>query len=97
MLLVSSGVARKIFPFWGGYAMSKAALEMIGLTYAANANGTNVKVNLLDPGALRSIMRAKAMPGEDPSTLKRPRRHCALIVELLSPSCQKQGELVNFQ
>ena len=96
-LFVTSGAARKATPFWGGYAMSKAALECLALTYAAECSGTNVKVNLVNPGAMRTLMRAKAMPGEDPSSLKRPEELAPLIVELLSPDNQKNGELVDFQ
>jgi NAD(P)-dependent dehydrogenase (short-subunit alcohol dehydrogenase family) len=96
-LLVTSGAARKHTPFWGGYAMSKAALEMLTLTYAAELSGSTVKANLLNPGPLRTLMRARAMPGEDPSTLKRPEEVTPLILELLSPACEKNGELVTFQ
>jgi NAD(P)-dependent dehydrogenase (short-subunit alcohol dehydrogenase family) len=96
-LFVTSGAAQKHTPYWGGYAMSKAALESLALTYAAECEGTKVKVNLLNPGPIRTAMRAKAMPGEDPSSLKRPEAVAPLIVELLSPSNEKNGELVNFQ
>jgi NAD(P)-dependent dehydrogenase (short-subunit alcohol dehydrogenase family) len=95
-LFVTSGAARKHTPFWGGYAMSKAALESLVLTYAAECNGTNVKVNLLNPGPLRTKMRATAMPGEDPETLHPPEAVAPLILELLSRSCTKNGELVGF-
>ena len=97
VLFVTSGAARKHTPFWGGYAMSKAALESLALTYAAECKDTNVKVNLLNPGPIRTAMRAKAMPGEEPSSLKRPEELAPLIVELLSPSNQKNGERINFQ
>lgn len=97
VLLVSSGAARKHTPFWGGYAMAKAALESLALTYAAECAGTNIGVNLLNPGPLRTAMRAKAMPGEDPQTLAPPEAVAPLIVALLSPSCRKNGELVAFQ
>ena len=96
-LFVSSGAARKNYPFWGGYAMAKAALESLALTYAAECASTNVKVNLLNPGPLRTAMRAKAMPGEDPDTLPKPAALAPSIVELLSPSCEKNGELVSFK
>jgi NAD(P)-dependent dehydrogenase (short-subunit alcohol dehydrogenase family) len=96
-LFVTSGAARKHTAYWGGYAMSKAALETLALTYAAECSTTAIKVNLLDPGATRTLMRAKAMPGEDPSTLKRPEDLAPLIVELLSPSDHRQGELVEFR
>ena len=65
-LFVSSGVARNFRPYWGAYAVSKAALEALALTYAAECENTKVKVNLLNPGPMRTGMRAKAMPGEDP-------------------------------
>jgi NAD(P)-dependent dehydrogenase (short-subunit alcohol dehydrogenase family) len=95
-LFVTSGSARKHTPFWGGYAMAKAALESLALTYAAECASTNVKVNLLSPGPLRTAMRAKAMPGEDPDTLLKPDAVAPLIVELLSPDCDKNGEIVAF-
>ncbi|HEY0281182.1 MAG TPA: SDR family NAD(P)-dependent oxidoreductase [Rhizomicrobium sp.] len=97
VLFVSSGVARKHIPYWGGYAMSKAALESLALTYAAECEGTNIKVNLLNPGPVRTGMRAKAMPGEDPETLPPPEALTPLIVDMLSPSYEKNGELAVFK
>src|SRR5450631_2263864 len=88
-LFLTSGAARKHTPYWGGYAMSKAALESLALTYAAECDSTNLKVNLFNPGPTRTAMRAKAIPGENPSTLKRPEEVAARIVELLSPSNDK--------
>ena len=96
-LFLTSGAARHHTPFWGGYAMSKAALESLVLTYAAECTGTNVRANLLSPGPLRTKMRAKAMPGEDPDSLRPPEAVSGLIVDLLSPGCEKQGELVVFK
>jgi NAD(P)-dependent dehydrogenase (short-subunit alcohol dehydrogenase family) len=96
-LFVTSGAAQKHTPFWGGYAMAKAALESLALTYAAECATTNVKVNLLSPGPLRTAMRAKAMPGEDAETLARPDAVAPLIVELLSPGCDRNGEIVAFK
>ncbi|MDE2184580.1 MAG: SDR family NAD(P)-dependent oxidoreductase [Alphaproteobacteria bacterium] len=96
-LFVSSGAARTFRPYWGGYAVSKAALEALALTYAAECEGTPVKVNILNPGPLRTAMRARAMPGEDPETLPPPDAVAPLIVELLSAECAKNGELVTFK
>jgi NAD(P)-dependent dehydrogenase (short-subunit alcohol dehydrogenase family) len=96
-LFVSSGAARNFRPYWGAYGVTKAALEAIALTYAAECDGTTVKVNLLNPGPLRTAMRAKAMPGEDPETLQPPEAVAPLVVELLSPACTKNGELVSFR
>ncbi len=95
-LFVTSGAARKHTPFWGGYAMVKAALESLALTYAAECATTKVKVNLFSPGPLRTAMRAKAMPGEDPQSLLTPDAVTPDIVALLSPSCSKNGEIVVF-
>jgi NAD(P)-dependent dehydrogenase (short-subunit alcohol dehydrogenase family) len=92
-LFVTTGAARKHTPFWGVYAVTKAALESLALTYAEECAGTNVKVNLFSPGPLRTAMRMKAMPGEDPETLRKPEAVTGEIVELLSPSCTKNGEL----
>ena len=96
-LFVTSGAARKHTPFWGGYGMAKAALESLALTYAEECATTKVKVNLLSPGAVRTGMRAKAMPGEDPKTLPPPEALVPLIVELLSLNCSKNGEIVVFK
>ena len=96
VLFVTSGAARKHTPFWGGYGMAKAALESLALTYAEECATTKVKVNLLSPGAVRTGMRAKAMPGEDPMTLPAPDALVPLIVDLLSPSNKKNGETVVF-
>jgi NAD(P)-dependent dehydrogenase (short-subunit alcohol dehydrogenase family) len=95
-LFVTTGAARKHTPFWGAYAVTKAALESLVLTYAAECEGTNVRANLLSPGPLRTRMRMRAMPGEDPETLKPPEAVSPMIVDMLSPSFTKNGELVRF-
>jgi NAD(P)-dependent dehydrogenase (short-subunit alcohol dehydrogenase family) len=93
-LFVSSRTARAHLPFFGGYAVTKAALESLVLTYAEECKGTNVKVNLFNPGPTRTKMRAQAFPGEDPEALPPPETHLPTILELLSPACNKHGELV---
>ncbi len=97
VLFVTSGAARHHTAFWGGYGMAKAALESLALTYAAECATTKIKVNLLSPGAVRTGMRAKAMPGEDPLTLPPPEALVPLIVDCLSPSFTKNGEVVVFK
>jgi NAD(P)-dependent dehydrogenase (short-subunit alcohol dehydrogenase family) len=96
-LFVTSGAARRTRPYWGAYAMSKAALETIVLTYAAECDGTSVRVNLFNPGPLRTRMRQKAMPGEDPESLDPPEAVAPMICDLLAPSCAKNGELTSFR
>ncbi len=97
VLFASSTLARAPRPFWGGYAMSKAALESLALTYAAECTETRVRVNILNPGPVRTAMRAKAMPGEDPATLPSPDEVAPLIVQMLSPEWGMNGELVEYR
>ena len=97
VLFVTSGVARKHHPDWGAYAVSKAALESLALTYAVECQTTNIKVNLINPGPIRTAMRKKAMPGEDPSTLPVPDDMAPKIVEMLSPGYDHSETVINFQ
>jgi NAD(P)-dependent dehydrogenase (short-subunit alcohol dehydrogenase family) len=94
---VTSGAAQGMRAYWGAYAVSKAALEMLAMTYAAETQKTNLRVNLLDPGRTRTAMRAAAYPGEDPLTLPPPEHVCDLMVELASAECKRHGERVVVQ
>jgi NAD(P)-dependent dehydrogenase (short-subunit alcohol dehydrogenase family) len=96
-VFMTSGAARKHTPFWGSYAVTKAALESLVLTYAAECESSNVKANLFSPGPLRTRMRARAMPGEDPNVLEAPEAVTPLIVEMLSPSYAKNGALIDYR
>src|SRR6266478_1176887 len=71
-IFVTSGVARGAFPYWGPYAVSKAGLEMLVKIYAGENTKTRVRANLLDPGIVRTRLRARAFPGEDPARLPPP-------------------------
>ena len=96
VLFVTSGAALKFRPFWGSYAVTKAALEALAYTYAAECENTSVRVNLFNPGSTRTKMRAKAMPGEDASALKMPEDIAPQIVSLLSPACTCNGERIEY-
>jgi NAD(P)-dependent dehydrogenase (short-subunit alcohol dehydrogenase family) len=96
VLFVTSGAARKHTAYWGGYALSKAALESLALTYAAECETTKVKVNLINPGPMRTAMRKKAMPGEDPSTLPVPEDLAYRLVEMLAPTWDRNETVINF-
>ena len=65
-IFVTSGAAHKHKAYWGVYSVSKAALDALVRTYAAETVTTRVKAMLLNPGPLRTNMRRAAMPGEDP-------------------------------
>jgi NAD(P)-dependent dehydrogenase (short-subunit alcohol dehydrogenase family) len=93
-LFVTSRAARKIRAYWGPYAVSKAGLEALVKTYAAETATTAVKVNLLDPGATRTRMRAQAYPGEDATKLKTPDALAPLILKLTAPDYTASGEVI---
>ena len=91
-VFVTSGAAVGERPFWGAYAVTKAALEAMVRSYSAESKSTTLKINLLDPGATRTAMRAAAYPGEDPNTLKTPEDLAPLFVDLAALDCMKNGE-----
>lgn len=93
-IFITSGAADGVHPYWGAYAVSKAALEAMVRTWAGEVTKTPLKVNLVDPGALRTRMRAEAYPGEDPMTLKPPEAVTEVFVELAESACSRHGEVV---
>jgi NAD(P)-dependent dehydrogenase (short-subunit alcohol dehydrogenase family) len=96
-LLLSSGVASNPRAFWGAYAMSKAAVETMGRIWAAETEHTPLKVNLVNPGATRTAMRAQAMPGEDPATLPHPSEVAEKMLFLASPDMTESGRLFSVR
>lgn len=80
---LTSSVARSPRAYWGAYGASKAGFETLLGAYAEeNRNVGRVRVAIVDPGATRTAMRARAYPGEDPTTLKGPESVGARIAEL---------------
>ena len=92
-VFVSSSSSRSARPFWGLYAASKAALDAMVKSYAGEIAQTKVRANVFYPGAVRTAMRAKAMPGEDPKTLPTPADIAPALVDMLSPSLTENGRL----
>lgn len=95
-VFVTSGAASKARPFWGPYATSKAALNALVQSWANEHADDKLRVNLLSPGPVRTAMRARAMPGEDPNTLPAPNDLAPLFLQLLSPSETRNGAIVDF-
>ncbi|MER2605391.1 MAG: SDR family NAD(P)-dependent oxidoreductase [Siculibacillus sp.] len=95
-IFLTSGAARRIRPFWGPYAVSKAALEAMIATWAQETAITPIKVNLLNPGPLRTKMREKAMPGEDPMSLETPDVLVPHVFEMLSPALEHSGRVFDY-
>jgi NAD(P)-dependent dehydrogenase (short-subunit alcohol dehydrogenase family) len=96
VVLVSSGAATSCPAYWGPYSISKAALEALARTYAAETKTTPVRVMLLNPGPLRTAMRAEAMPGEDPLSLRTPQELAPWLVKLTGPEWTETGKVFDF-
>lgn len=92
-VFVTSGVTRRPAAYWGAYAVSKAGLEAMVQLYAAENAGGALKVNLLDPGAVATRMRARAYPGEDADALPQPAAVTDLFVRLCTASLQDSGQI----
>jgi NAD(P)-dependent dehydrogenase (short-subunit alcohol dehydrogenase family) len=102
-LLRASDAGRAIFvtcaqargePFWGAYAASKAALEALAVAYAAETRRTALRVNLIDPGVMRTRLRAQAYPGEDAGKLPEPGTVAEAFVALAETACTRHGQLI---
>ena len=105
-LLLESEAGRAMFlttgvaggrAYWGGYAVTKTALEALVRTWAEEMSETALKINLINPGAVRTAMRADAYPGEDPMTLPTPEDITDVFVELAAVDCKRHGEVINAQ
>ena len=96
-LFVTSGATEKNRAYWGGYATTKAALEMLVKTYANEVTTKPVAVTLVDPGPTRTRMRAAAFPGEDPDTLPTPDAVAALFLALAMPNATQSGQRIAYK
>ena len=105
-LLLSSDSGRAIFltsgvsggrAYWGGYAVTKTALEALVQTWAQEVEQTKLRINIVNPGAVRTSMRAKAYPGEDPMTLPPPKDVTEIFVELAAAHCDRHGDVISAQ
>jgi NAD(P)-dependent dehydrogenase (short-subunit alcohol dehydrogenase family) len=93
-IFVTSAIGRDSLAYWGPYAVSKTGLDMLVRIYAAEIAKTRVRANLIDPGPLRTRLRARAFPGEDPNSLPPPASVADLFLDLASPECARNGEIV---
>ena len=96
-IFLTSGAATGAIAYWGPYAVTKAGLEVLARTYAAETAKTKVRVNLIDPGVVRTAMRARAFPGEDPETLLTPDAITDTFVALAAANCDRHGERLAAQ
>jgi len=91
-IFVTSIAATNIVPYYSAYATSKAALEMLVATYAAEVARTKIRVNLVDPGIISTPMRWESMPGEDRNRWPPPDSATDAFVELASAACTRHGQ-----
>jgi NAD(P)-dependent dehydrogenase (short-subunit alcohol dehydrogenase family) len=92
-LLLSSGIVHTCRAFWGPYAASKAAVEVLGRTWADETQRTPLRILNVNPGATRTAMRAQAVPGEDPDILPHPSEVAEVLVRLVGPDQTETGKL----
>ncbi len=96
-IFVTCEAGREGAAYWGPYAVAKAGLEMLVRIYAGEIAKTNVRANLIDPGPVRTRLRARAFPAEDPALLPPPESVAEAFLALALPECAKNGELVLAQ
>jgi NAD(P)-dependent dehydrogenase (short-subunit alcohol dehydrogenase family) len=96
VVFMTSGAATNARAYAGPYSVSKAALNVLARTYAAETDSTPIRVNLFNPGPTRTRMRAQVMPGEDPMTLPTPEQVSEKILDLCLPSFSETGKLYDY-
>jgi NAD(P)-dependent dehydrogenase (short-subunit alcohol dehydrogenase family) len=96
-IFVTCEAGREGAAYWGPYAVAKAGLEMLVRIYAGEIAKTRARANLIDPGPVRTRLRARAFPGEDPALLPPPESVAEVFLSLAVPECRKNGALVLAQ
>jgi NAD(P)-dependent dehydrogenase (short-subunit alcohol dehydrogenase family) len=94
VVAITSSVAARSQPYWGPYAASKAALESLTGTYAAEMAALGFRVLVVDPGGTRTTMRARAFPGENAAELKGPEIVASAVLARLAAMDPGLGRLV---
>ncbi len=95
-VFLTSGAATKLRAHWGVYSISKAALNALVATYAAEVANTPIRANLFSPGPVRTGMRAAAVPGEDPMTLPAPEEIAPYIAAMCATGFDRNGATWSF-
>jgi NAD(P)-dependent dehydrogenase (short-subunit alcohol dehydrogenase family) len=93
-IFVTCAAARDFQPYWGAYAGSKAGLESLVRLYAGEVRQTALKVNLIDPGPVKTKLRLTAFPAENRDRLKSPEAVTGIFVELAAADCQRNGQII---
>jgi NAD(P)-dependent dehydrogenase (short-subunit alcohol dehydrogenase family) len=96
-VFITSGTASKASAYRGPYAASKSALEALARVWAHETANSTIRVNLFNPGPIRTRMRATVMPGEDPSILDTPEQAAEYIVPLCEPKWTETGKVYDYR
>lgn len=96
-VFVTSAAASKASAYLGPYAASKAAVETLARAWAQETAATSLRVNLFDPGPIRTRMRASVFPGEDPMTLDTPEQAAEFILPMCVPDWSETGKLFEYK
>jgi NAD(P)-dependent dehydrogenase (short-subunit alcohol dehydrogenase family) len=96
-VFVTSAAASRALAYLGPYAASKAALEALVRVWANETATTPIRVNLFNPGPIRTRMRASVFPGEDPLTLDTPEQAAEFIVPMCAPDWTETGKFYDYQ
>ena len=94
VIMVTSSVGQKAAPYWGAYKVSKSALDAMVQMVAAEWADSPLTINAINPGATRTAMRAKAMPGEDPEMIQKPEAVVDLFLELARDNDSRNGQIL---
>jgi len=95
-VFVTSGAASMAPAYLGPYAASKAALDTLARVWAHETASTPLRVNLFNPGPIRTRMRATVFPGEDPLTLDTPEQAAEFIATMCLPSWTETGKFYDY-
>jgi NAD(P)-dependent dehydrogenase (short-subunit alcohol dehydrogenase family) len=93
-VFITTGRVQRPKAYWGAYGATKAGMDHLVRTWAGETRTTNLRVNLFDPGLVRTRMRAEVMPGEDPMTVPPPEHVAPQIAALCEPGETRHGALV---
>jgi NAD(P)-dependent dehydrogenase (short-subunit alcohol dehydrogenase family) len=94
VMVTSSAASGADYPFWSAYSASKAGVEALTRSWAAELRSTNLKVNLLDPGAVGTSMYGLSHPGADLKKMPQPEDIAPAFVKLTSEDCSYHGEVI---
>ncbi len=92
-VFMTANAPDKCKPFWGPYTASQSALRALVKTWSAECEKTDMRINMLNTGPMRTAMRAQAMPGEDPDTIAHPSAIAESLMALVSAELIQNGQI----